>query len=1117
MFKKIIIFGLILISALFSTRPAEAYQQNNGVCYSQCAAYKFGWKGDFCWDLFQNQCSISSGDALDKFISLVKDTAQAAITGKLMTIVDITQVFKALFICQPLIDCIVPQLNSCQSVCDSDQFYYAPNLSAGNAYSLAFHNVFYNEQDHTLTFKVINNGLGYAWDIDVSASWGHTRNQDKLVSGGGTLFTEKIPELVFLGARMASPKTPGDIVTDFLIDESNISGWLGRFKSDAKNHYVPPAWYKTIPFTAPSGEFTKVILNVDPNQMIPESSETDNTYILEIDQLPTPASLLIDNLTYQRTDPNRLTEYRVSFSLKNSGEESLNSHVKWYQGGYASGQNPLFIQEMVVQGKNQVNFDQILTVDVSNGGDSCNRSQKFTIVVFDDNNLIKTTQEFYLPLFSGSVTGRVEDLFGKNVKGALITASSGQSATTGDNGYYHLKGIPVLGKITLTVTHPEFSQSATKEVEIKFDDSQDKCRPLGLSHNGINFILQDQDVVFNVIITDQNGNSLSAQVLAANNTWRFNETINGTGALPGMQPGQYLFTLSSPGYKTISQTVNAVPSDQNLEFILEKLNGRPDDNGLNIHEPKLLWQWDRGQEIISQITATKDGQAVMIYTTRNKTDTGKLYFLDSLTGTQRRVVATPATKGQAQACLDTSYDGNTTALYVHDGMTGMSKDSQMILKLFNNQGGEFGTKAWAGGGSAQVCDVSPDGFYIYPNRLMNKGLYVYTRRDIEGVDSNQDVGYSSAGALHWTTANNLIAGCPKGGGQCLQSINKVELSNFGSVNGAIAKIDSSQNGNKIAFVTHQQASLFNAKKLWEKEVKVYGDKADISVTPGGEYVIYTTASPTDHGRVIKIFTANNEDKTPANATNPGKEDVIFVSANDKGIFFLVEAQKTLKYYQVGSYATEYKPATTSPKPEEFVTNKLSYYYQGTWNQLSGMDYTALIPGQIYKADSSVRLSLGTGKTVEILKDTLFSIDHNRQPILLKGQLTAEFNSPVIIYALKFDREEMELFETKLNQFLAGSLAESEYFIIQNVHTKFTIKNNANKLAVAVLSGEVGVKNNELDRTVTANKQIEIDGKNQIKESNYFQIKTYLFIGIAIIIITAVFLFLKQKRLIHQSD
>ncbi|MFA6250461.1 MAG: carboxypeptidase-like regulatory domain-containing protein [Candidatus Shapirobacteria bacterium] len=1114
--KKLLFFILL---AIFLISPINilAYQQTEAVCYSQCAAHKFYWKGDFCWDLFTNQCSVGSNDMVKDAIKLVKDTTYAMATGKLKTIVDVSEVFKAMFVCKPLIeDCIVPQLQACENTCKNvSQTYYAPNLSVGNPYgSIAYQNVYYDDARHQLTFKVINNG-GYAWDIDVSASWGHTRNRDKMVSGGGTLFTEKIPEMIFFGARVGSPKTPGDYVTDFLIEESNFAGFLAGFKSDADNHYIPPAWYKTIPFTAPEGEFTKVILNVDPNQMIPEASEGDNTYILEIDKLPTPFSFTVENMTYERMNARSLSEYMVSFRLKNSGEENGNAKVKLYEGKYDSGKNPIYEKDMTVLGLSSVNFDHIINVDVADGGDSSNFSQKYTIVVFDDEGFIKTQHEFSIPKFAGSISGRTEDLFGKKVIGAKITTTSGQETTTNDMGYYHIRGIPVLEVITVKAVHPDFSKEETREVEIKFDDSKDKCHPEGLTHTGVDFVLKDKDVLFNITITDTAGNPVTAGVLASNADWQFSETVNGNGPLPGMQPGKYNFTISAAGYKTISQDVSAVPNDLILEFKLEKLNGRLTDGGLSIHEPQLLWQMDRGEEILSQVTAAKDGKLVILYTTRNKANTGKLYFLEAQTGNRTKVISgVTATTGQSQACLDTSYDGNTTALLVHDGTFGMAQETRNVLKLFNNQGSEFGMKDFKSGGGANNCDVSPDGFYVYPERLMNKGLYVYTRHEIFGIkNSKEDARYTANDYLHFTTANNLVAGCPKGGGQCVQNIYKSMVTDLGKLSGSIKDADSSQDGKRVGITTVKKIHfLDNGTLLWEKDLKTYGEPADVSVSPGGKYVIYSTASESEPYRSIKIYTDNDIAKTPAGSQKGKTEDVVFVQANDKGIFYLAQNGKTLKFYQVGSYGTDYNSQTqASPTPEN-ATSGLSYFENGGFYPAGVSGFGDLIEGLIYMANRSINLDIGgTYGTLHITNGTIFSVDHDRHPVLLKGQLTADFNSPMTVYAIKFDRYDMNLFKRKLGQFIwSKTLPESEYYIVKNIHTRFTLKNNPNEFEVLVDKGQVNVTIDKTEKLITTGKQITIDGSNNFKESAYLDVKVYAIITGVLALVVGILLHVYRK-------
>jgi len=1109
--SKFSFFALFYYLAFIFLFPKtiQAYTEAEEVCYGQCAAYKFVWQGDYCYDTFQSQCAMGKGNTIKETIKFLK-----SIKGVLQSGSGVDNVFKAWFVCKPLIEnCIVPQLQECRSTCSIDNLFYAPDLSVGHPYgNFVYHGVVYNDRDKTLTFKVVNNGRGYAWDIGASASWGHTRNRDGLVSGGGQLFSQTIPEMIYFGARNGPPKTVGDYVTDFLIEESNFAKYLQGFKSDADDYNVPVIWLKTIPFTAPEGELTKVIFNVDPNQMITEYSELNNTFVLTIDNLPTPPSFQIDNFT-QRLENNTLNNFLVDFNIKNTGEENGEATIKFFEDKYNSNptQTSIWQSTQVVQGLNKFNFNTFINPNISTDDTYCGKTKRYELVVFK-NNVKVDSHEFSLPLYSGSVRGRVEDLFGKGVEGATVTTSSGQTTTTSKTGSYFLKGINQLGKVTITVTHPEFSRAETREIDFKMGDGIKPCDEGNLTFNQVDFVLKDQDVNFTIAIKDSFGNPITAQVLATNTDWRFNETIEDNGPLPGMQPGEYFFTISAPGYKTIGQTVNAIPNQQNLEFVMELLNGRLTDGGLTIFDqPQLLWQMDRGEEIFAKMTATKDGKEVILYTVKNKANTGKLYFLDTLTGNQIKVVSgTIATGGQSQSCLDTSYDGNTTALFVHNGTFGISGDTRNVLKLFNNQGNEIGTTDFQSGGGAHECDVSPDGFYVYPDKLLNKGLYTYTRFDISGIEnSTQAKTYSSL--LHFTTADNLIAGCATGGGQCLQTLNNTVIANLGNLNGFATAIDSNQDASSIVIATISKAYLFrNGTKAWEKDTITRGDPLSISVTPGGKYVIYSTEQEQVHGRIFKIFTDNNLDKTFfAPKVN---EDVIFVHANDKGIFYAAEEGKILKYYQVGSYSTDYNPQTPPPTTSgKLYENNISYYENGVWFGLGQTNYYQLSPWKIYMANTDLNFDMQDPYgTLRIKEGTLFAVDMNHHPILLKGQMTADFGSPAILYALKFDRYDLDLFIQKISQFIAGNLPQSEYFIIQNIHTRFTLKNNTNDFQVLVDNGQVQIIGKDIDQKVDTGRQITIDGQNNVKESIYLGWKIYAIIAGVIVLISSVLLFVYRE-------
>ncbi len=624
-----------------------------------------------------------------------------------------------------------------------------------------------------------------------------------------------VPELIYAGARNGPPKTAGDYVVDFLIEESNFSQYLQGFKSDADNYNVPAVWYKTIPFTAPEGEMTKVFFNVDPSQMIPERSEANNNFVLEIDKLPTPASFEIENFS-QKLTPGTLNNFFIEFDIKNNGEENGEATAKIFKGKGESGEL-VYSTSQTVQGLNKVNFGTFIKPDITESDTYCGKIKQYTLVIFDYKGKVET-REFFLPLYSGAINGRVEDLFGKKVEGAKITLSSGETTTVNKYGSYHLKGLATLGKITVTATHPEFSQPESKEIELKIVDQNDPCSEGGLIFQGVNFILKDQDVNFTMTIKDTSGNPVKVGVIAYNQDWRFEEEVNGSGPLPGMQPGEYFFTLWAAGYKTIGQSVNAVPNEQNLEFVMERMTGRSDDNSLAIHEPRLLWEFERGEEIIAQMEATKNGKLFLIYTTRNKENSGKLYFLESLTGKQIKTVETVATKGQAQVRLGTSYDGSTTALYVHTGQFGIARETKNVLKLFNNRGEEFGTTEFPGGG-VSTCEVSPDGFYIYTGSLLNKGLHRYTRREIEGVDSDQKKGFASSAGFYFLHGNGVISGCKAD--FCAMTLAEKELVRYRGNKGHI--IDSSFNDGIVAVGNNKKIFFFrNGEKAFEKDVNASG-------------------------------------------------------------------------------------------------------------------------------------------------------------------------------------------------------------------------------------------------------------------------------------------------------
>jgi len=121
----------------------------------------------YCYDLFTSTCTEKIG--IKDAITFVKNVHNLLKKNELIMWFDVDKVFKAWFVCKPLIEnCIVPELNNCREVCQYDSRYFAPDLSVGHP-SGHFHGVVYDEKQNKLFFKVVNSGYAYAWDIEVGA------------------------------------------------------------------------------------------------------------------------------------------------------------------------------------------------------------------------------------------------------------------------------------------------------------------------------------------------------------------------------------------------------------------------------------------------------------------------------------------------------------------------------------------------------------------------------------------------------------------------------------------------------------------------------------------------------------------------------------------------------------------------------------------------------------------------------------------------------------------------------------------------------------------------------------------------------------------------------------
>ena len=863
---------------------------------------------------------MGSGSRAIKAISFLKTAVQTC-KGTTAGFLDIATPMKA-FLCYEMIQtCLEPKLNACRDTCYQFPLYYAPNLTVTSSwFNRDAPGIFYDEENKKLRVSVLNNGVAYAWDIDVNVTYGTTKNQNRLVSGGGTLLSQKLVGLTFWGAAQAGHKTVGESIKDFLINESNFTSYLAGFKSDKDYPIIPSFWETEIPFEAKDGEFTKVTINVDQNNSIPETNERDNTYTLEINKLPNPAEYTIENIKAGQTG-NNLGDYILSFDLKNTGAESGKATITLTEGNITQVGKVTFFQNLSAGETKRVTNP--LHFDVSKANDTCALVKQIDITVTDEKN--RTIRESYsFPIHSGRVSGHITDLFGKPIKGATIKASSGQIATSGDNGYYHIMGIDKLGTLSIIASHPNFSETQSKEVVISMTEVPAavgllfSCDTTGLIYES-DFILKNTPVKWTIFLKDSLGQMINGSMLVTNDSFRRKLTIKGEKIIDDFQPGEYNTTVSSPGYYSKFQRISLNPPNVTTEVILEKIEGRVDDSGLRLITPKLLWKKNLGSGggIIGELTATKNGKLLVIYNANNKTKTASLFFINPLTGKQIKEVLVPYTiSEQRNIGLDSSYDGRTVGLFINPGAPG-STNKERILNLFDASGRNFGTTTMDRHNSI-FLDVSPDGFYVFPNALLNSSLHKYTRKEVEGIGDGRDLqGYGSF--AYFLRSGNLISGCnDRESGWCELSIVDQKIRKIVDLEEMPLVMD--QTIDNILIIRTDKKLYYFGNSSWEKEVKRYHRFVSASVSPGGMYSMVASGNGSD--RTLKIFGNTGGDKTPIF----DYKNVRFVSANDKGLFFASVVSDSISYYQIGAYQKDYNaPASkiSDTKNTNFITGFFS--------------------------------------------------------------------------------------------------------------------------------------------------------------------------------------------------
>jgi len=160
-------------------------------------------------------------------------------------------------------------------------------------------------------------------------------------------------------------------------------------------------------------------------------------------------------------------------------------------------------------------------------------------------------------------------------------------------------------------------------------------------------------------------------------------------------------------------------------------------------------------------------------------------------------------------------------------------------------------------------------------------------------------------------------------------------------------------------------------------------------------VAQDTARPVNS---LAVFDKNGNEVTP----EFDYKDVRFVEANDRGIFFATVVRNEIAYYQLGKYATEYKPPEEEKSTSQTALENLQVYNEAkkkfedtgeiaTWENLSAET--------LYKTGEKITVATSWGK-LTLWSGTVFAKNGSGEPMLVWGQAEVEASSPITMVVFK---------------------------------------------------------------------------------------------------------------------
>ncbi len=848
--KKTIIFTLFIFLILFGfLKPVLAessqsksepiyYQQTFDVCYAGCFAWKVYWNQDPIWKYVQDFCTMDTTAAAKTLVKYAFNTVvrQSAEFGPFI---------QSLYCIGAIRLNLEKKLQACSSTCQNSIWAYSADLGvAGENFG-----TFYSEDKKKIQIKVFNSGNIYVPTFRVDVYSAFTRDPSCGIGEGDW---EKI--------------------TSYEVPE------IAPFEIHRNELNVPREHEKLVDWEPVKNACNKIKIVVDPDNRIPEIDEINgglgqnNVYTFTVNKLPKPPRYRIKDLFYEFLY-DRLDGVNLSFQVENVGEKNGHPEIEIYR---EYGPKYLYGVKQILIGKKS---SQKVTFKLKNlfRPDEPSYHLNRCLVIKVSDGSAEDIQRVCFDLMSGEVNGKVMDQKGLPVAGAKVYIPGLVSTTTDEDGFYSLKGITEIGKLTVFVSSSKYDYQLSKKIEFKRAENVFQGENRLLFYN-VDFVFIQKPAALKIkcsvpeFFYRLNGEYFSYQGVSESSQKE----------LKAISPGEYQIIIQRPGCGSYSQNITLEEGKtKQIDCYLYPLLFYQDDSGINFKAAlNELWAFDKSSdtESLKSAAISPDGSTIYLALSDYKKQSIRVVILNDQ-GKKLGQIILPDKKHYDDVYFSPSYSGKYVLI---DGYLLLDRSGKIMSRNPKQGFNGRGKLSWDG---SFICLY--DGLYnsnfepLYtgafggPNQKKHTRCYFNESASFNSmgniITSCQDKKNALCEVSFWDGSQKVIAALPENESPRRASISadnkKILLTAF--------------NHKKTSDKDKTVFYLNNGSIAWQKPALTEVD--EVFLSPQGNYSVILEAHGGDFSVKILDKKGNNLLKDSPNYFD---SDFYAVRPTGNGIFYV---------------------------------------------------------------------------------------------------------------------------------------------------------------------------------------------------------------------------------------